>query len=207
LTRVHPADRERAQHGWEGAVRAAAPFELDCRIRRFDGEFRWHRLRSVPARGVDGHVVKWMGTATDIDDHKQLEEALRLAHREASQRLELLEALHSSAPLGFGMVDQESRVITMNERLAALNGAPVEDQLGRTVAELVPELWPQIEVALRHVRDTGDPVTNLEVRLTGPLAGTDDGWLVSCYPVRRHEEILGVGVVTVTITGQSTNYS
>jgi PAS domain S-box-containing protein len=198
LTLVHPDDQDRARSGWEDATRAETPFELDYRIRRFDGEFRWHRLRSVPSRGSDGRVVKWVGTATDIDDQKRLEEELRGAGREASERLALLDALYASAPIGFGLIDTESRVLRMNERLAAFNGAPLEDQLGRTVAELVPELWPQLEPALRRVRETGDAVISLHVTSPPDRHGrTGAGWLASSYPVRSDGEMIGIGIVVV----------
>ena len=73
---------------------------------------------------------------------------LREAHRLADETLSTLETLHGSAPVGLGFVDRDFRVIHVNEMLAAVNGSTVEEQIGKTVAESVPELWPQIEAGL-----------------------------------------------------------
>jgi PAS domain S-box-containing protein len=69
---VHPDDVADALERWEEATRSGTPFELDYRIRRADGAWRWHALRALPFRGPDGHVSKWVGTATDIDDYRAL---------------------------------------------------------------------------------------------------------------------------------------
>jgi PAS domain S-box-containing protein len=90
---VHPDDQEVAQRAWARAVRTQTAYDLDYRLRRSDGQFRWHRFRSLPVRGTDGAVIKWIGTATDIDDQKRLEMDLRRAEQQASQALALLEAL------------------------------------------------------------------------------------------------------------------
>jgi PAS domain S-box-containing protein len=71
---VHPDDAERALTAWQDAVAAETLYELEYRIRRADGEFRWHAFRALPIRNHDGYVVKWLGTATDIEERKRLEE-------------------------------------------------------------------------------------------------------------------------------------
>jgi PAS domain S-box-containing protein len=68
---VHPDDAGRVLQRWEEAARSGTPFELDYRIRRSDGAWRWHACRALPFRGPDGRVVKWMGTGTDIEDYLQ----------------------------------------------------------------------------------------------------------------------------------------
>ena len=59
-------------------------------------------------------------------------------------------------------VDREFRIRQMNESLASVNGLPIEQQLGRTVQEVVPDLWDQIEPVYRQVLDSGRPVLNQE---------------------------------------------
>src|SRR4051794_40909990 len=51
---VYPDDAERARVGWEHSTRTRTPFDLMYRIRRSDGEQRWHAFRALPARGADG---------------------------------------------------------------------------------------------------------------------------------------------------------
>jgi PAS domain S-box-containing protein len=73
---IHPDDWESTLDGWRLAIQSGTPFEVECRIRRADGAYRWHLCRSLPMRGTDGRPVKWLTTATDIDDYKTLQEEL-----------------------------------------------------------------------------------------------------------------------------------
>ena len=75
---VHPDDAVRARLGWEHATRTATPFELPFRILRADGVFRWHAFRALPVRGRQGEILRWIGTADDIDG-SPVTESLRSA--------------------------------------------------------------------------------------------------------------------------------
>jgi PAS domain S-box-containing protein/putative nucleotidyltransferase with HDIG domain len=169
-------------------------------LRRFDGTFRWHAVRALPLRDAAGEITVWIGAATDIEDQKQQELSLRRAEREAQETVSLLRSIESSAPVGFKLVDRDFRVIRINERLAGVYGQPVDEHLGRTVPELWPDLWPQLEDVYRRAL-TGEATCNLDV--TTP--GLDDPnhpkhWLASYYPVSIHDEIIGVGNVVIDIT-------
>jgi formate hydrogenlyase transcriptional activator len=59
-----------------------AEIEIEARLRRFDGEYRWFLIRAVPARDKNGKVVSWYGSSTDIEDRKRAEEKLRQDERE-----------------------------------------------------------------------------------------------------------------------------
>ena len=74
---VHPDDRERAIVAWQGALAAGTVYEVEFRIRRGDGSYRWHLVRALPIRDDDGNVARWIGTNTDIDDRITAERALR----------------------------------------------------------------------------------------------------------------------------------
>jgi PAS domain S-box-containing protein len=77
---LHPDDRSEARAHWQAGLRSGAPFDRQVRIRRAaDGNYRWHVARAVPEREADGTIVGWIATATDIDDQKRAEEALRKA--------------------------------------------------------------------------------------------------------------------------------
>ncbi|MDQ1481296.1 MAG: hypothetical protein QOI44_2157, partial [Actinomycetota bacterium] len=130
---LHPDDAERATCAWEHAARTQTPYRLDYRIRRFDGEYRWHAFRGLPIRDEQGAVVKWIGTATDIDDERRSNAARRIADRESAEALTLLESVISTAPFGFGFVDRDFRIVRANETMASFDGSSVADYLGRTV--------------------------------------------------------------------------
>ena len=60
-SRNHPNDLERMARAWEAAIAGEHAFELEGRLRRVDGEYRWHRLVMIPLRR-EGVVVEWLGT-------------------------------------------------------------------------------------------------------------------------------------------------
>ena len=62
---------------WREAWVSGEPGEIETRLRRHDGVFRWFLVRAEPLRDESGKVVKWYATSTDIEDRKQAEEAVR----------------------------------------------------------------------------------------------------------------------------------
>jgi PAS domain S-box-containing protein len=72
----HPADQQRAWDAWKNATTNMATYSLECRLRRFDGEYKWWLIRGVPVMDADHKVVKWFGTFTDIDEIKKTEREL-----------------------------------------------------------------------------------------------------------------------------------
>jgi PAS domain S-box-containing protein len=73
---VHPLDAETFSAAWERALAAGAPHEMECRLHRADGTYRWHLCRAVPDRGPSGDIVAWLGSFTDIDDERRRREVL-----------------------------------------------------------------------------------------------------------------------------------
>src|SRR5262249_20450256 len=84
---VHPDDLPKLMESWLQTVSEGKVWEFETRLRRDDGVFRWFLCRIDPLRDEFGKVVRWFGTATDIDALKQTEEKLREDERER-QRLE-----------------------------------------------------------------------------------------------------------------------
>jgi PAS domain S-box-containing protein len=74
---VHPEDLPIVQRELERSLQAESPVDLEVRICRFDGVYRWFHCRGLPLRGAEGQVVSWYKLLTDIDDRKNAEEALR----------------------------------------------------------------------------------------------------------------------------------
>jgi len=71
-------------------------FELECRLRRHDGEFRWFMAQLIPVRDERGHVIRWCGVSTDIHDRKLAEERLQIeniALREEVDRASMFEEI------------------------------------------------------------------------------------------------------------------
>jgi PAS domain S-box-containing protein len=74
---IHPEDLGKLMDTWSHLLASGEPGEEEARLRRFDGAYRWFLFRAVPVRDELGHVVKWYGTTTDIEDRKRAEAALQ----------------------------------------------------------------------------------------------------------------------------------
>ena len=74
---LHPDDAQRVAQEWAHAVAAGEPHQTQCRFRRHDGVYRWFRVLAQAACDSTGKVLRWYGLLIDIDDRKNMEEALR----------------------------------------------------------------------------------------------------------------------------------
>jgi len=78
-TIVHPDDVEIGESKWRNALTKGEPLQIEQRLQRADGEYRWHFVERVPLRDDTGKVTKWYSSAYDIEDQKQAESALQLS--------------------------------------------------------------------------------------------------------------------------------
>ena len=83
---IHPDDLDRHDAKWRASIESGEPHESEVRFRRADGQYRWHLDRGLPLRDEDGKIIKWYGVVTDIEDRKQVEEALRRSEYDLQQR-------------------------------------------------------------------------------------------------------------------------
>jgi PAS domain S-box-containing protein len=74
---VHPADFPGTIKAFSHAIETGTPYETVHRLRRWDGEYRWHQARGDPLRDRDGLIIQWYGVAVDIDDARKAEDRLR----------------------------------------------------------------------------------------------------------------------------------
>lgn len=92
----HPADQERAWARWRRCLATGEPYEVEYRLRRHDGVYRWTLGRAMPLRNSAGEIVRWYGTCTDIDDLKRMEQAKELLSQELSHRIKNIFAVVSA---------------------------------------------------------------------------------------------------------------
>lgn len=74
---IHPEDLKEITDKWLGFLASGQPGEVEGRLRRFDGVYRWFLFRAEPLRDESGNIVNWYGTDTDIEDLKRAEAKLR----------------------------------------------------------------------------------------------------------------------------------
>ncbi|MGZ8386467.1 MAG: sensor histidine kinase [Nitrospira sp.] len=88
---LHPDDRERTFAAWRKAVEDRGEYDLEYRVRRWDGTYEWFKTRGRAIRDEQGSILRWFGTAVNVDDLKQAEEAIAVrtaALAEANNELE-----------------------------------------------------------------------------------------------------------------------
>ena len=73
---VHADDIGPAAATWSRALNNGTPYQTEFRLRRSDGSFRWHLARALPMRDKADQIIRWIGTNTDIDNQKEIEEQL-----------------------------------------------------------------------------------------------------------------------------------
>src|SRR5271165_1466305 len=97
----HPDDREHFLSEREKGFLEGAPFELEARLLRHDGKFRWFLMRLNPLKDESGNIKRWYGGATDIEERKQAEESLRnenIALREEISKASMFEEIVCASP-------------------------------------------------------------------------------------------------------------
>jgi PAS domain S-box-containing protein len=77
---AHPDDVAIGEKMWRDALATGEPWHAEERVRRADGQYRWFAIDRVTARDENGKIIKWYGTAYDIEDRKRAEERLRVQH-------------------------------------------------------------------------------------------------------------------------------
>ncbi|MFG1291721.1 hybrid sensor histidine kinase/response regulator [Xanthobacter versatilis] len=132
--------------------------------------------------------------------------ALLAAVAEQNSVVATLEALLQHAPVGFAFFDRQLRFIRVNETLARMVGIPAGEHVGRSLADMLPQLSGAITPGLEQVRATGAVLADVEVEGATPAApGVWRHFLVSFFPVRTQGEAIGlVGMIVTEITGRKT---
>jgi PAS domain S-box-containing protein len=132
---IHPEDRERTLARWHHSLETGEPYEIEYRFRDADGEYRWFLGKAMPLRNAAGEIVEWFGTATDISERKQLDEAReRLLARERKAREQVTTILESITDAFFA-VDREWRFTYVNREAERLLKRPRQELVGRKLWE------------------------------------------------------------------------
>ncbi|MEX2011230.1 MAG: PAS domain S-box protein [Chloroflexota bacterium] len=140
---VHPDDRPALAAHWEASLARGEPLEIQCRIRRADGVYRWHLVRAVPLREGEGQVGGWVGTGTDIDEAESSRRFLADATALLSSSLDYEETIRRVAELAVPRVADWCVVDLVEpdggiEPLAIVHVDPAKVALARQLRERYP---------------------------------------------------------------------
>ncbi|HEX4946473.1 MAG TPA: PAS domain S-box protein [Blastocatellia bacterium] len=115
MNQVHPEDQASLRQAWREATTSCTPLQIESRIRRHDGCYRWFDVRALPQRDATGHILKWFGTNTDIQEQREIREALRASEERVRLATE-------AAPIGFWERDFKTNQLTWSAREQQLMG-------------------------------------------------------------------------------------
>jgi PAS domain S-box-containing protein len=117
---IHPDDVQDVLRKWRSSVATGAPFGTEARFRRADGEYRLMLLRKVPLRDEAGGIVKWYGSATDIEDRKRAEDELR-------RQKEVFQKIFENIPVMIVLMDHGGRHELVNPEWKRRMGWTLEE--------------------------------------------------------------------------------
>lgn len=184
----HPDDAERMEQAFREASREGDPYEVEGRLRRQDGVYRWHKLVILPIR-EDGVVVGLLGTALDIDD-------IVTARKALEETSNLLRLAQESAGAGLWSWDLREGIVRLSADSARMYGLPVKDgQTADAPVEVAVAEWDgcihpdDVPVLYGHIyRSLADGTSyNCEFRLAVP-DGALPRWLQSFARIVRDTE-------------------
>jgi formate hydrogenlyase transcriptional activator len=142
---AHPDDAPSAAKFRQELLSAANPGELEVRLRRHDGEYRWFIVRAEPLRDERGNVLRWYGTNTDIEDLKRAEAKLRQDEQE-------LRGIVDAIPQLIDVRDPDGTFLYANRSLLEYSGLTVDEVMAPDFrARFVhPEDWTRLHDARRQ---------------------------------------------------------
>ena len=158
---VHPEDLPRINDKWRELELSGEAGEVEARVRRHDGTFRWFLIRIEPLRDDTGKVVRWYGTSTEIDLLKQTEKKLREDERELRRITELI-------PQAILVQDPSGVPLYANQAMLNYTGLTIEDALAPGFRQRIfhPDDWERITEARKASLPRGIPL-EIEQRALG----------------------------------------
>jgi PAS domain S-box-containing protein len=146
---AHPDDIAGGDKMWRDALATGEPWHTEERVRRADGQYRWFCIDRVAARDENGKIIKWYGTAYDIEDRKRAEDALRESEYRLRQIIETVPGLLWS-------LASDGEPTYFNQRFLDYFGKPFEDfKHGGWLALIHPDDVPETERTFSHAIQTG----------------------------------------------------
>lgn len=129
LDAIHPEERSYSAEAWSNAVASRSLYQIEHRLRRHDGEYRYMRARAVPVLKADGSIREWVGVHADITENKQAEAALQ----ESEQRFR---ATFEQAAVGIAQVSLDGQFLRLNQKFCEIVGYTREELLALTFQDI-----------------------------------------------------------------------
>ncbi len=178
---IHPDDAEETERLWLQAVMAGESFMAENRwLSAETGTYRWFLARAVPLRDENGQVSMWVGTHTDIEDHKQIQ----LALQESKEKFKFLA---ESIPQMVWTTDSRGYHDYFNQRWIDYTGLSLEQSLGLAWRDMLhPDDRERTSERWQQSLQAGD-FYEIEYRFRNALDGNYRWFLAQAMPMRNEE--------------------
>jgi PAS domain S-box-containing protein len=194
---LHPDDEEMVERAWREHLTTGEPFDLEQRLRKANGEYRWHLVRRVPLRGERGEVIKWYAIAFDIDDKKQTDDALRKSEADLARARHELQLTIDTIPVLVLRHRADGIIDFINEVGRTYSGLKTTRWTSRTSSITHPDDVPRLEAAWDVALRNGEPFES-EVRLR--RADGEYRWFATRrVPLRQNGEVIAWYAATYDI--------
>jgi PAS domain S-box-containing protein len=194
---LHPDDEEMVERKWREHIATGEAFELEQRLRKADGQYRWHRVRRVPLHGETGEVIKWYAIAFDVDDRKQTDDALRKSEADLAKARHELQLIIDTIPVLVLRHRADGIIDFVNEVGRIYSGLTATKWTSRVSKITHPDDVPQLEAAWDVALRTGESFES-ELRLR--RADGEYRWFMTRrVPLRRDGEVIAWYAATYDI--------
>ena len=127
---VHPDDLARVEQAWRVHLITGEPFETEQRLRKADGEYRWHLVRRVPQRADNGNVIAWYGAGHDIEDQRRIEDALRRSEADLAEARHELQLTIDTVPVLVAAYEPDGTRSFVNQTWRNYTGLTLQEATG-----------------------------------------------------------------------------
>ncbi|HET6489364.1 MAG TPA: PocR ligand-binding domain-containing protein [Syntrophales bacterium] len=136
---IHPEDLPRTLTAWQRGIQSGRAYEIEHRLQRADGSFRWYLTRAVPILDDAGGVIEWLGTSTDVDDRKQAEQVMQRSRDDLEEKVrerttELLLLMEDLEKSRDDLRNLASELVVAEERERKRIGVTLHDGIAQTLA-------------------------------------------------------------------------
>ncbi|MEJ1963554.1 MAG: PAS domain S-box protein [Gammaproteobacteria bacterium] len=147
---VHADDLPTVAELWQRSITTGVPFNVEVRMLRADGVYRWFQCNGLPLRAEDGTILRWYNLLTDIEDRKLAEERLRSREKE-------LELIIETLPAYIWCASPEGELIYVNRRVLEYTGCTFAQLAGASFDHIHPDDRQVIVDAWVRSAQTGSP--------------------------------------------------
>jgi len=148
---IHPDDLPELLERWRSLLAAGEPGEIEARLRRSDGDYRWFLIRACALTDTSGQIVKWCGIGMDIEDRRRSEEALRETERR-------FRSIVDGLPTLVALSKADLTLDHANRHYLEYFGAPLEELKARgAVHSCHPDDRPGVLAARKAALKSGQP--------------------------------------------------